>query len=106
MRWAARQDVVHKPIVAALESHSITVYLMPDPGDVLTYGLHRTTQLHIWLPMELKSGNDVRKKKADGSEELSPRQQRMREKRFRAPIPIVHSEAEALALYGIKVSAA
>jgi hypothetical protein len=91
--------------VEALEANGITCYLMPDPGDVLCYGWDNESKSYQWLPMEVKSGNDVRKKKADHSQELTPRQQRMREKRFKAPIPIVHTPAEALALYGIKANA-
>ena len=100
-RFANRKDTVHKPIVAALESYNITVYDMPDPGDVLCYGFDRTSNSYQWVPMELKSSNAIRKKKADGSQELSPRQLRMAAKRCNAPIPIVHSIAEGLALFGI-----
>ena len=99
-RWANRKDSVHKSIVAALEARGVVVYEMPDPGDILCYGWH----VHLgpqWVPMELKSSNAVRRKKADGSQELSPRQRRMREKHARAPIPVVHTPSEALALFGM-----
>ena len=100
-RWANRKDVVHKPIVDGLEQRGFVVYDMPDPGDILVYGWHRDDKSYQWVPMELKSSNVVRKKKADGSDELSPRQKRIRDKKARAPIPIVHSISEGLALFGI-----
>ena len=99
-RWTNRKDVVHKPIVEGLEQRGFVVYDMPDPGDILVYGWHVIDKSLQWMPMELKSSNVVRKKKADGSDELSPRQKRIRDKKARAPIPIVHSLPEALLLYG------
>ena len=101
-RFANRKDVVHKPIVEGLEARGFVVYDMPDPGDILVYGWNARDKSYQWTPMELKSSNGVRKKKADGSDELSPRQKRIRDKKARAPIPIVHSIPEALILYGME----
>ena len=100
-RFANRKDTAHKPIVTALESYNITVYDMPDPGDILCYGWNRATKQYEWHPAEIKSSNAVRKKKADGSDELSPRQKRIRDKKCMAPIPVIHTVAEGLALYGL-----
>ena len=100
-RYANRQDVMHKPIVSALEDYGVTVYLMPDPGDILCYGWNRATLQYEWHPAEIKSSNTVRKKKADGSDELTPRQKRLRDQNYTAPIPIIRTVAEGLALFGI-----
>ena len=100
-RFANRKDVVHKPIVEGLEQRGFVVYDMPDPGDILCYGWHAREKSFQWVPMELKSSNVVRKKKADGSDELSPRQKRIRDKKSRAPIPVVHSLMEALDHFGL-----
>lgn len=101
-RFANRKDTVHKPIVIGLEARGFVVYEMPDPGDILVYGWDADDNRYRWMPMELKSSNAVRKKKADGSDELSPRQKRMRDKKALAPIPIVHSLSQALSLFGVK----
>ena len=105
MRRAARKDANHASIVAELESYGIVVFDCSQVGnglpDILCYGFDRESKSYQWLPMEIKSGNDVRKKKADGSNELTPRQKRLQEKRCNAPFHIVHTDAEAIALYGI-----
>ena len=98
MRRAARKDLVHAPIVAGLRLHGIRVEDMPQPGDILCYGMARdpgTTRFRLrWIPMELKSPKAIRNKK----QELTPAQA-TRAKTM--PIPVVHSLAEALALFGL-----
>lgn len=72
---------------------------MPQPGDVLCYGETgplnfdgKIMQLHIWLPLEIKSREEMRR----GKDKLTARQKA----RTGQPIPVVHDLAEALALYG------
>lgn len=121
MRRAARKDVVHGPIVEGLKTHGIAVLDMPDPGDVLCYrdvdvcrvlqslgcdpnrsiftlGLADVSKLikqcQMWMPIELKSSNRIRKQ----AKQLTPAQERRAKV---APIPLAMTLAEALALFGM-----
>ena len=99
MRRAVRKDLVHKPIVAALEARGFVVIDTSSLGggapDVFVYNPPNKQ----WEPMEFKSGNDVRQKKAgpDG-EAISNNRQK---KSLGIDFPIVHSLSEALALFGL-----
>ena len=98
MRRANRKDVVQSEIVKGLRERGIVVFDMPQPGDVLCYGLRHGTVLDpddmIWMPMELKSDKRTRGYKP----ELTKAQ--ITRAATGAVIPIVHSLAEALALFG------
>lgn len=96
MRRANRKDANHQEIVKGLRERGIIVFDMPEPGDILCYGQIEHAQSYIWIPMEVKSSQPVRGYKP----ELTPAQQRR--SNTGAVIPIVHSLAEGLALFGLK----
>ncbi len=90
MRYAARKDVVHAPIVEGLRMHGVVVFSMPEPGDVLCY-YHGT-----WTRLEFKSDKVTRGYKREKTA--------AQEKRATlAEIPIVHTLSEALDIFGIRL---
>lgn len=89
MRRANRKDMVHAPIVDGLRKHGIAVLDMPIPGDVLCYYQGR------YLPIEFKSDKVTRSYTKEATTAQERRARVM-------PIPIAHTLAEALALFGIE----
>jgi len=84
------KDANHDEIVNGLQARGVTVYAMPQPGDILCYNPHCTYDVPpLWMPMEIKTdtGRPTKAQKA----------------RKGQPIPIVHNLSEALALLGIKI---
>lgn len=86
------KDANHDEIVNGLQARGFDVYAMPQPGDILVYGLDVDDRHHRWMPMEIKTaGGRKTKNQAD---------------RTQQPIPTVRNLADALALYGILESGA
>ena len=89
MRRAAKKDDNHKAIVADLERLGYVVFdvsaLSGLGFDIVVYKPPEPTLKARWMPMEIKQpGHD---RFDTGSEKRA---------RARAPIPVVHSTAEAL----------
>ena len=84
MRTKAKRDWNEPGIVSALEAIGVTVYRVSMPGlpDLLTH------QRGVWLPIEVKRPRG----------RLTPAQQETFEQ---TPFPVVETEAEALALFGV-----
>lgn len=131
MRRANRKDKVHGPIVEGLRKHGVAVLDMPDPGDVITWvsrgsydslatnlemfvAAGDVTNEHarrdvllackilrqlaadgLYKPIEFKSDKTTRNytKEATAAQERRARVM---------PIPIAHTLAEALDLFGIE----
>lgn len=95
--FAKRKDNGHDAIVKGLRKRGISVVPMPDPGDVLCYGLHAASLMLIFMPIELKT---KREDKAGGDHGLTDKQKATRA--AGVPIPVAYSLAEALDLFGLK----
>lgn len=95
--YARRKDNGHDAIVKGLTAKYISVVPMPDPGDILCFGLHAVRLIRIFVPMEIKT---KRADKAGGDHGLTKKQAATRA--AGVPIPVVHSLAEALDLFGLK----
>lgn len=95
MRRANKKDLVHASIRDGLREHEIVVMDMPIPGDVLCYGYSDLHKIYLWLPLELKTPKAMRQ---GVKAQLTASQQKRN--LSAAPIPIVETLEQALALYG------
>lgn len=95
MRRANKKDLAHAPIRDGLRERDISAIDMPDPGDLLCYGQHHQSGLWLWFPIEVKSPKEMRQ----GVKAQLTNSQKKRNLSA-APIPIVETLEEALALYG------
>lgn len=97
MRRANRKDTASKAIVEGLRLRGFTVYDMPQPGDILVYGYDSRASIsgYAWLPLEIKTP------KADRQGVKAPLTASQKKRNLSAaPIPIVETLEQALALYG------
>lgn len=119
MRRANKKDLVHRTIVDGLRQRGIVVYDMPEPGDVLCYQFdarvfypHRPDpwmQFARWLPLEIKTPGIARTRKSQQKRSDGSRIRATRPDGSRywldvppAPIPVVETLEQALALFGLE----
>ena len=100
MRFRARKDVAHKPIVDGARKHGLVCFDSSQLGggfpDVVCYYPPTDT----WKVAEIKSDNKISKQKKSTGQ-LKPDQVKVN---TLAPIPVVRSVRELMTLFGVEVS--
>ena len=96
MTWARRKDLSQKPIEDTLRERGIVVFDISRLGDSYPDLLCYDPLSTLWLPIECKSDRSIsHHRKADN--QLSESQLVIH---ATAPIPVVETPDEALALFG------